>query len=117
MQVSFTSLTTTTQYTNEWIDNTATPDYEYFENISVLNVNYFSNQATKSEVLNIVSGLELGPVSSVKLRSCPLWVEPLDTMFSAMGINTANIDSLQLSYLSRQVILSSDWLTQNCTNL
>ena len=49
----------------------------------------------------LVSELDLGNVPLVKIRNCPVPVDPLTSVFSAVGLNVTHIETLQIQYVPR----------------
>ena len=48
-----------------------------------------------------MSELDLGNVPLVKIFNCPVPVDPLSSIFSAIGVNVSNIERLDFQYVPR----------------
>ena len=60
-----------------------------------LSILYCSRQVSEEDIISLLTGLELGDLKNIKFQNCPIPVNPLRQMISAMGVvHLENIERL-----------------------
>ena len=80
---------------------------------------YCSRQVSEEDIISLLTGLELGDLESIKIQNCPVPVNPLSQMISAMGVvNLENIKRLIFSNVPRSSPIQLEgYHFQNLTGL